>query len=148
MESQVNPSNFFVLLLYSISFPEDSVAVLPDAVDDYASMTNLVLINISNSNSLKRAPLGWAYVPNEKLIIDIHGSEHFTDLPFQLCTSPTNLTTIDLRGTAAETTMNWNGQLSVANFSSFDMDSLNDACVVALHKLTSLSLADNNLTLR
>lgn len=127
---------------------DDDVADLPDAVDEYALMVNLVMINVSNSNSLGRAPLGWAYIPNEKLVIDVHGSTQFYDLPFVLCSSHAKLTTLDMSGTVAETTMNWNGQLSAANFSSFGVDSLNDACVVALKKLTSLSLADNNLTSR
>ena len=111
-------------------------------------MKNLVLINISNSKTLDRAPLGWAYVPNEKLSIDLHGAESFSGLPIQLCTSNTNLTTLDVRGTVAETTVNWTGQLSAANLSSFDTNALSAACVVALKGLTSLSLADNNLTLR
>ena len=111
-------------------------------------MKNLLLINISNSKTLDRAPLGWAYVPNEKLSIDLHGAESFADLPFQLCTANTNLTTLDVRGTVAETTMNWNNQLSAANLSSFDTNALSDACVEALKGLTSLFLADNNLTLR
>ena len=111
-------------------------------------MTNLILINISNSKTLDRAPLGWAYVPNEKLSIDLHGATIFSDLPFQLCSANTNLTKLDVSGTVAETTMNWNGQLSKANLSSFDTNSLSAACVVALKGLTSLSLADNNLTLR
>jgi len=130
------------------SFQDDAVADLSDAVDEYALMTNLMLINVSNSKTLDRAPLGWAYVPNEKLIIDLHGALLFSDLPFQLCTANTNLTKLDVSGTVAETTMNWNGQLSAANLSSFDTNSLSATCVVALKGLTSLSLADNNLTLR
>jgi hypothetical protein len=129
-------------------FPDDAVAALPDVVDEYALMKNLVLINISNSKTLDRAPLGWAYVPNEKLSIDLHGAESFADLPFQLCTANTNLTKLDVRGTVAETTMNWTGHLSAANLSSFDTNSLSAACVAALKGLTSLSLADNNLSLR
>ena len=111
-------------------------------------MKNLLLINISNSKTLDRAPLGWAYVPSENLNIDLHGVTLFSDLPFQLCTANTSLTKLDVRGTIAETTMNWNGQLSAANLSSFDTNSLSDACVAALKGLTSLSLFDNNLTLR
>ena len=126
---------------------DDTVAALPDGVDDYALMKNLVLINISNSKTLDRAPLGWAYVPNEQLTIDLHGAKYFSNLPFQLCTVNTNLTTLDVRGTVAETTMNWAGQLSAANLSSFDTNALNGACVVALKGLRSLSLANNNLTL-
>ena len=125
-----------------------SLALLPDAIDEYASMKNLKTINISNSSTLKRAPLGWAYIPNEKVSIDLHGSKHFHGLPFQLCLSKTNLTNIDLTGTVAEKTIDWNGQLSAANFSSFNMNALNNACVEALKGLTSLSLADNNLTSR
>ena len=106
-------------------------------------MTNLLLINISNSKTLDRAPLGWAYVPNEQLTIDLHGAVSFSELPFQLCTANTNLTKLDVRGTVAETTMNWNGQLS--NWSSF---SLSGVCAVALKGLTSLYLTDNNLSLR
>ena len=128
-------------------FQDDVVAALPDVVDEYALMTNLILINISNSKTLDRAPLGWAYVPNEQLIIDLHGAKYFSNLPFQLCTVNTNLTTLDVRGTVAETTMNWAGQLSAANLSSFDTNALNGACVVALKGLRSLSLANNNLTL-
>tara|TARA_B110000091_G_scaffold148701_1_gene158402 strand:- start:42 stop:407 length:366 start_codon:yes stop_codon:yes gene_type:complete len=120
---------------------------LPDVVDEYALMTNLILINISNSKTLDRAPLGWAYVPNEQLTIDLHGAKYFSNLPFQLCTVNTNLTHLDVRGTVAETTMNWAGQLSAANLSSFDTNALNGACVVALKGLRSLSLANNNLTL-
>ena len=123
----------------------DSVAALPDVVDEYALMVNLILINISNSKTLDRAPLGWAYVPNEKLTIDLHGAIYFSDIPFQLCSSHSNLTSIDLRGTAAETTIDWNGQVAAANFTSFGMHSLNHACIVALKKITSLSLADNGL---
>ena len=128
-------------------FQDDAVAALPDVVDEYALMTNLLLINISNSKTLDRAPLGWAYVPNEQLTIDLHGAVSFSELPFQLCTANTNLTKLDVRGTVAETTMNWNGQLSTANWSSFDRNSLSGVCTVALKGLTSLSLADNNLTL-
>jgi hypothetical protein len=127
---------------------DDTVAALPDVVDEYALMKTLLLINISNSKTLDRAPLGWAYVPNEKLSVDLHGAESFSGLPFQLCTANTSLTKLDVRGTVAETTMNWNGQLSKANLSSFDTNSLSAACVVALKGLTSLFLADNNLTLR
>jgi hypothetical protein len=94
------------------------------------------------------APLGWAYVPNEQLTIDLHGATIFSELPFQLCTANTSLTKLDVRGTVAETTMNWTGQLSAANLSSFDTNSLSAACVAALKGLTSLFLADNNLTLR
>ena len=72
---------------------DDDVADLPDAVDEYALMVNLVMINVSNSNSLGRAPLGWAYIPNEKLVIDVHGSTQFYDLPFVLCSSHAKLTT-------------------------------------------------------
>ena len=129
-------------------FQDDAVATLPDVVDEYALMKNLILINISNSKTLDRAPLGWAYVPNEKLSIDLHGAEYFSDLPFQLCTANTSLTKLDVRGTVAETTMNWTGHLSAANLSSFDTNSLSAACVAALKGLTSLFLADNNLTLR
>ena len=111
-------------------------------------MKNLVLINISNSKTLDRAPLGWAYVPSEKLSIDLHGAESFSGLPFQLCTANTSLTKLDVRGTVAETTMNWTGQLSAANLSSFDTHSLSAVCVATLKGLTSLFLADNNLTLR
>jgi hypothetical protein len=111
-------------------------------------MKNLVLINISNSKTLDRAPLGWAYVPNEKLTIDLNGATIFSDLPFQLCSANTNLSKLDVRGTVAETTMNWTGHLSAANLSSFDTHSLSAACVAALKGLTSLSLAANNLTLR
>ena len=111
-------------------------------------MKNLLLINISNSKTLDRAPLGWAYVPSEKLSIDLHGATIFSELPFQLCTANTSLTKLDVRGTVAETTMNWTGQLSAANLSSFDTNSLSDACVAALKGLTSLFLADKNLTLR
>ena len=110
-------------------------------------MTNLVLINISNSNSLKRAPLGWAYVPNEKLSIDLHDSLHFFDLPFQLCSSKTNLSNIDLTGTVAESTINWEGQLVAVN-STFKVGSLNGACLKALKSVVSLSLAKNNLTIK
>ena len=127
---------------------DDAVAALPDVADEYALMKNLILINISNSKTLDRAPLGWAFVPNEKLSIDLHGAAFFADLPFQLCTANTNLTKLDVRGTVAETTMNWTGLLSTANLSSFATNSLSAACVVALNGLTSLSLADNNLTLR
>ena len=111
-------------------------------------MKNLVLINISNSKTLDRAPLGWAYVPSEKLSIDLHGATFFSELPFQLCTANTSLTKLDVRGTVAETTMNWTGQLSAANLSSFDTNTLSAACMAAIKGLTSLSLADNNLTLR
>ena len=111
-------------------------------------MTNLLLINISNSKTLDRAPLGWAFVPNEQLTIDLHGAVSFSDLPFELCTANTNLTKLDVRGTVAETTMNWNGQLSAANSASFHTNSVSQVCVVALKGLTSLFLADNNLTLR
>ena len=134
----------FILTLFFF-FQDDAVAVLPDVVDEYALMTNLLLINISNSKTLDRAPLGWAYVPNEQLTIDLHGAVSFSELPFQLCTANTNLTKLDVRGTVAETTMNWNGQLSAANF---DTNALSAACVVALKGLTSLSLADNNLSSR
>ena len=138
----------FFLMLFFFVFQDDVVADLPDVVDEYALMTNLILINISNSKTLDRAPLGWAYVPNELLTIDLHGAKYFSNLPFQLCTVNTNLTTLDVRGTVAETTMNWAGQLSAANLSSFDTNALNGACVVALKGLRSLSLANNNLTLR
>ena len=127
---------------------EDSVAALKDAVDEYALMTNLVLINVSNSKSLDRAPLGWAYVPNENLVIDVHDAADFFDLPFQLCSSNANLTKLDVSGTVAEFKINWNGQLSAANRSAFDTKSLNVACLGALKGLTTLSLAGNNLTLR
>ena len=137
----------FVSLL-SIVFLDNDVAGLPDAVDAYASMAKLVQINVSNSKSLDRAPLGWAYVPNDNIAIDVHGSKQFFDLPFKLCSSHANLRSLDVSGTVAETTMNWTGQLSGANGSSFDVGSVNDACVIALKKLTSLSLAGNNLTNR
>ena len=137
----------FILTCFFL-FQDNAVAALPDVVDEYALMTNLLLINISNSKTLDRAPLGWAYVPNEQLTIDLHGAVSFSELPFQLCTANTNLTKLDVRGTVAETTMNWNGQLSAANLSSFDTNALNGACVVALKGLTSLSLADNNLSSR
>ena len=110
-------------------------------------MTNLESIDLSNSNSLDRAPLGWAFVPNEKLTIDLHGATRFSDLPFQLCASNTNLTKLDVKGTAAETKINWNGQLA-ANFSSFDAKTLSQTCLAAMKGLTTLSLAYNNLTLR
>ena len=139
------PISFVVVV---VVFKEDSVAALKDAVDEYALMTNLVLINVSNSKSLDRAPLGWAYVPNENLVIDVHDAADFFDLPFQLCSSNANLTKLDVSGTVAETAVNWNGQLSAANWSAFDTKSLNVACLSALKGLTTLSLAGNNLTLR
>ena len=138
----------FHLFCVAVVFKEDSVAALKDAVDEYALMTNLVLINVSNSKSLDRAPLGWAYVPNENLVIDVHDAADFFDLPFQLCSSNANLTKLDVSGTVAETAVNWNGQLSAANRSAFDTKSLNVACLSALKGLTTLSLAGNNLTLR
>ena len=130
------------------AYDANVVAALKDAVDEYALMTNLVLINVSNSKSLDRAPLGWAYVPNENLVIDVHDAADFFDLPFQLCSSNANLTKLDVSGTVAETAVNWNGQLSAANWSAFDTKSLNVACLSALKGLTTLSLAGNNLTLR
>ena len=108
-------------------------------------MTRLKLINVSNSISLDKAPLGWAYVPNEQLIIDLHGSKQFYALPFQLCSVHTNLTTLNVAGTVAEFTIDWKRQLSATTVQSFDM---NSACLVALEKLKTLSLADNNLKLR
>ena len=140
------PISFVVVVV--VVLKEDSVAALKDAVDEYALMTNLVLINVSNSKSLDRAPLGWAYVPNENLVIDVHDAADFFDLPFQLCSSNANLTKLDVSGTVAETAVNWNGQLSAANRSAFDTKSLNVACLSALKGLTTLSLAGNNLTLR
>ena len=137
---------YFVWSLSLIFLLDDFVAGLPDVVDEYALMTNLVLINISNSNSLDRAPLGWANVPSEQVTIDLHGSKQLTNLPLQLCLSNANVTKIDLRGTVAETTIDWSGQFSTANLSSFRMNELNDACMVALGHLTSLSLFNNNLT--
>ena len=133
--------------MFYFFFQDDAVAALPDVVDEYALMKNLILINISNSKTLDRAPLGWAYAPNEKLSIDLNGATTFSGLPFQLCSANTNLSKLDVRGTVAETTMNWTGQLSTANLNSFDTNSLSAACVVALKGLTSLFLADNNLTL-
>ena len=138
----------FHLFCVAVVFKEDSVAALKDAVGEYALMTNLVLINVSNSKSLDRAPLGWAYVPNENLVIDVHDAADFFDLPFQLCSSNANLTKLDVSGTVAEFKINWNGQLSAANRSAFDTESLNVACLDALKGLTTLSLAGNNLTLR
>jgi hypothetical protein len=119
---------------------------LPDAIEEYALMTNLVLINVSHSASLARAPLGWAYVPNKKLTIDLSGSKMFSELPFQLCSSSTNLTNLKLSGTKAASAMNWKGQLLAANRSGFKFDALNAACLNALKGLTTLSLAANNLT--
>ena len=125
----------------------DNYAGLPDAVNEYSLMTKLVAIDVSNSQTLNRAPLGWAYVPNEKLSIDLHDSLHFFDLPFQLCSSKTNLSNIDLTGTVAESTINWEGQLVAVN-STFKVGSLNGACLKALKSVVSLSLAKNNLTIK
>jgi hypothetical protein len=125
----------------------DNYAVLPDAIDEYSLMTKLVTIDVSNSQTLKRAPFGWAYVPNEKLTIDLHGATNFVDLPFQLCSSKTNLSKIDLKGTVAESTINWTGQLFAAN-STFKVGSLNGACMEALKSVVSLSLANNSLTVK
>ena len=126
---------------------KDNYAVLPDAVDEYSLMTKLVTIDVSNSQTLTGAPLGWAYVPNEKLNIDLHGATNFFDLPFQLCSSKTNLSKIDLKGTLAESKIDWTGQLLAAN-STFKVGSLNGACMEALKSVVSLSLANNNLTVK
>ena len=68
--------------------------VLPDAEDEWASMTSLNHIDLRNS-SLESAPTGWARVPS-KLAIDLSYNKHFFQLPFVICAFSNNLSNIEL----------------------------------------------------
>jgi hypothetical protein len=93
-----------------------SFEVLKDAEDEYANMWNLKSIDVFGS-SLKSAPLGWAFVPNE-LSIDVSNSSNFSGLPFNLCSMQSNLTELNMKGTIASTRLDWTGQLLSTNVSN------------------------------
>ena len=116
--------------------------ILPDAVEEYALMRDLTLINVSNS-SLESSPRGWANVPHD-LTIDLRHSIRFAELPFALCSFRNqNLSRIELDGTKAASALNWTGQLLDSIFR------INYACeseLTSLTTFTTLSLAGNNLT--
>ena len=118
---------------------------LPNAEEEYASMSSLTDIIMHNS-LLESAPTGWARVPSE-LMIDLTNSNQLSDLPFVLCASGTNLTKIKLDGTSAGRVLNWTGQLRRANL-SVNSNYLNVACreeLEALPDFTTLLLGDNEL---
>ena len=117
---------------------------LPDADEEWALMTNLTLINVTDS-LLEKIPTGWARIPN-KFSVDISKSANFSGLPFLLCSSKTNLTGINLDETRASVWLNWTGQLQAANVSNYTNIYMNAACRNVLEKsLTTLLLGSNGL---
>ena len=121
--------------------------MLKDAYEEYATMILLTSINVSGS-SLERAPKGWSRVPSQ-LSIDMSNSAKMSDLPFVLCSSAVNLTSINFHGTPASKLLNWSGQLLESNLMKFQGNRISTACeeeLVKLPELKTLLLANNGIT--
>jgi len=118
--------------------------IMVDGDEEYANMTSLAFINVSNS-SLEKAPTGWSRVPHS-LKIDLRGSTMLTELPFVLCGRKTNLTELLIEGTPVSKRLDWTGQLDAAHGTSFNLDTINSACVEQMGQLETLHLSNNSLT--
>ncbi len=118
------------------------LSTIPDVPDLFASMEQLVVIDISR-NPLRTVPATLDQIPNLRKL-DVSNSRHFKGLPYRLCASSTALEELNLTGTVAAEELDWSGQLLTANLTS--ETALSNACNLQLSRtLKHLDLSRNGI---
>ena len=124
----------------SLQCASSGVDNLPDAEVvglDAKTFKLLVSVDLSHNAKLSRVPTYFAHFPQLRHINLSHTA--LVHLPHALCTL--NLTSVDIAGTPAATSMDW----ARTNPPLTSLDTVSEACISAMSELRFFNLAHNRL---